>query len=312
MSVDSLVAVPAALSLELVAPVPSEIPVGAGVVLQVRVLGAARDLRGGRIEVVTGEEVIATAELTACRDGFNETAAFAITAPFRVGAFSWTIRFPPQEIDGIAYAESALPISSQTRPHRTSLAVWAVPSPVRMTDGFTITLGAMSSGGCGLGGANVEIRDETGAPVGKGILGDMPWPGSDALCWTEVALAGPSREGLHCWSVVFAATDVELPHLGSSAEFGFTVVKRPQHSVAVTVTESDVAIPVKETQIALGPYRTATDKSGMAHIEVSTGTYDLAVWKSGFGAASKTIEIAADMSVQFELTRLPQELTAWD
>jgi hypothetical protein len=301
----------AALTLELVQSVPPEVPVGAGVVLRVRVLGAAYALRGGRIEVIANEEVVATAELTAFRDNFNETDAFTVAAPVRVEAFSWAIRFPPQEIDDVAYGESVLSISLQTRPHQSSLAVWAVPSPVQIESRFNITVGAKSSGTCALGGARIEIRDDAGAVVGEGILGDTPWPGSDALYFTEIVLAAPSREGLQRWSAAFA-TDLELPHSGSSAEFGFTAVKPPEHRVAVTVTESDVATPVEKTQVALGPYRAATDRTGMAHIEVPTGTYDLAVWKSGYEAARRTIEITANVGVHFELIRLPKELTAWD
>jgi hypothetical protein len=312
MSADPRATAPALLSLELAEPVPPEVPVGAEVVLQVRVSGAGCDLSGGRIEVVAGEEVVATAELMAFRDNVNETAAFTVTAPVHVEALRWTIRFPPQEIGGIAYGQAVLPISLQTRPHRTSLAVWAVRSPVQIASRFAITVGAKSSGACALGGARIEIRDDTGAVVGEGILGDTPWPGSDALYWTEIVLAGPPREGLKCWSGVFAATELALPHLGSSAQFSFTAVKPPEHRVAITVTESDVAARVEKTEIALGPYRAATDKTGMAHIEVPGGTYELAVWKSGFKAATRTVEIAADVGVQFELIRLPQELTAWD
>jgi len=293
------------LHLELAEPVPPQVPVGADVLLQVRVSGAARDLSGGRIEVVAGEEIVATAELI-------ETAAFAVRAPVGVEAFSWTIRFPPQEIGGIAYEGCALPVSSQTRPHRTSLAVWSVPAPVRVAHRFAVTVGAKSSGACALSGARIEIRDETGASLGQAILGDTPWPGTDALYWTEIALAGPSREGQQCWSVAFAATDLELPHLGSSADFSFTAVKPPEHRVAVAVTESEAAAPVEASEIALGPYRAATDKAGVAHIEVPGGIYNLAVWKSGFEPASRTVEIAADVSVQLELIRRPKELTVWD
>ena len=82
--------------------------------------------------------------------------------------------------------------------------------------------------------------------------------------------------------------------------------------MAVQVIESETAAPLEETQIALGPYRAATDKTGLAHIEVPAGTYELAFWKSGFEAASKTVEITADASVQFKLIRLPKELTVWD
>ena len=312
MSAGPLAATPAVLSLALAEPVPPEVPVGANVVLQVRVSGAARDLGGGRIEVLAGEEIVATAELIASRDDFSETAAFTVIAPVRVATFTWTIRFPAQEIGGIVYGESVLSISSQTRPHRTSLAVWAVPSPVPMTERFTITVGAKSSGACALGGASIEIHDESGGPVGKGILGDTPWPGSDALYWTEVALAGPSSEGLRRWTVVFAGADLLLPHLGSSAEFGFTAVKPPEHRVTVVVTASDVAAPVEDTEIALGPYRAATDKTGTAQVDVPAGIYDLAVWKSGFEAVSRSVEIAADADVQIELIRRPKELTAWD
>jgi hypothetical protein len=300
------------LRLELAEPVPPEVPVGADVLLQVRVSGAARDLTGGRIEVVAGAEIVAAAMLIAFRDNFNETAAFAVRAPVGVETFSWTIRFPPQEIGGVAYEGSALPVASQTRPHCSSLAVWSVPSPARVGDRFAVMVGAKSSGACVLSGARIEIRDEAGGPLGQGILGDTPWPGTDALYWTEIALAGPSREGQQCWSVAFAATDLELPHLGASADFSFTAVKPPEHRVAVAVTESEVATPVEASEIALGPYRAATDKTGVAYIEVPGGIYDLAAWKSGFEPASRIVEIAADVSVQLELIRRPKELTVWD
>jgi hypothetical protein len=181
-----------------------------------------------------------------------------------------------------------------------------------MEDRFAIMVGAKSSGACALNGAMVEIRDDTGGVAGKGMLGDTPWPGTEALYWVEIALDGPRREGPLCWSAAFAATNLALPHLAASAEFSFTAVRPPEHRVAVTVSESDTATPVEETQVALGPWRAATDKTGTAHLEVPAGTYDLAVWKSGFEAASRTVEITADASVAFELVRLPEELTVWD
>jgi Carboxypeptidase regulatory-like domain len=297
--------------LELVQPIPPEVPVGARVFVHVRVSGAARDLRGGRIEVIAAGQVVATAELTEFRDDFSETDAFAVKAPAHVGVFTWTLRFPPQSIGELAYPEYTLRVSSQTVPHRTSLAVWAVPSPVRVAQRFAITVGAKSSDACPLGGAKVEIHDETGATIGKGVLGDTPLPRTDALYWTEIALDAPARDGMRCWSATFAAGDLELPHLGSSAEFSFTVVKPPEHRVSVRIIDAD-AIPVEGAQVALGPYRAATDEVGLAVIEVPAGKYDLAVWKSGFEAASKRVEVAANLSLQFELTQRPKEVTVWD
>jgi PEGA domain-containing protein len=317
MTLDATAAGAAGLSLELAEPLPPEAPVGSDLVLRVRVRGAAGDvrggdLRGGRIEIVAGEDLIAVAGLKAFDGAVSETAAFAVQAPATVTAFTWLIRFPPQEIGGAAYGECVLPVASQTRPHRTSLAVWAVPSPVRLAERFTVTVGAKSSGACALGDARIEVRDDSGAIAGEGALGQTPLPGTDALYWTEIALAGPRREGQQCWDVAFAATDVALPHLASSAQFGFTAVRPPEHRVAVTVTEDDGATAVEGVQVALGPWRAATGKTGTAHIDVPAGTYDLALWKPGFEAASGRVTIAADANVQLDLTRLPEELTAWD
>jgi len=300
------------LRLELVQPVPPEVPVGAVIILRVRVSGTGRHLHVGRIEVIAAEDVIATAELIEFRDGFSETAPFAAKAPARVGEFTWTVRFPSQTIDGTDYGESALVVSSQAVPHQTSLAVWAVPSPVPMADRLAIMVGAKSSGACALRGAKVEIRDETGTTVGEGVLGDTPWPGTDALYWTEIALTAPSGEGMRRWSATLAAAELELPHLCSSAQFSFTTVKAPEHSVAIKIIASDDATPLEKVQVALGPYRAATDNAGLACIEIPAGKYDLAVWKAGFEAASKIIDVAANLSVQLELTRRAKELTVWD
>jgi hypothetical protein len=312
MTPDASKACAAALSLELTESLPQEAPVGSDLVLRVSVRGAACDLRGGRIEIMAGEDIIAAARLRAFDGDINETPAFTVRAPDTVGAFTWIIRFPPQEIAGLAYGESVLPVASQTRPHRTSLAVWAVPSPVRTAGRFTVTVGAKSSGACALGGARIEIRDGSGAVAGEGVLHETPLPGTDALYWTEVTLAGPHSEGPQSWSVAFAASDLALPHLASSAWFSFTAVRPPEHRVAVTVIEGDGERPVEEAQVALGPYRAGTGRTGTAHLDVPAGRYDLAIWKPGFDAVSRTVEIAADASIRLDVTRLPEELTAWD
>jgi uncharacterized membrane protein len=111
----------------------------------------------------------------------------------------------------------------------------------------------------------------------------------------------------HFEETVLPISSQTRPHRTSLA-----VWEVPEHRVAVTVIEGDAASPVEKTEVALGPYRAATDKAGVAHLQVAAGTYELAVWKSGFKAAVRTVEVAADASVQFELVRLAQELTAWD
>jgi hypothetical protein len=300
----------ASVSLELVEPVPTEVPVGSEVAMQVRAASAAGNLRGGSVVVMAGEAVAASARLVEEREGGAQTAPFSVEAPHQVGAFTLMAVFPAQEIDGVGYGESTLPVTLRAKPHPTSLAVWAVPSPVTIAERFSVAAGVKSSGACALGGAKVEIRDAAGATIGDGTLGDVPWPGTDALYWTEITLTAPRTAGIVRWRAIFAASEVELPHDASSAEFSFTSVSPAEHRLTVEVVEGRSRMA--DVQVALGPYRATTDAAGVAYIEAPGGAYELAVWKPGFRAAPLSVDIAADASVQIELTPLPEEVEVWD
>lgn len=89
--------------------------------------------------------------------------------------------------------------------HSTSIAVWGVPSPVAAGGRFTVRVGVKCAAGCPLTGRPVAVRDEAGAGVGRGRLGAAPEPGTRALYRTDLTLTAPAREGVHTWTVVFAA-----------------------------------------------------------------------------------------------------------
>jgi hypothetical protein len=300
------------VTLEIVPPVPAEVPVATSVGFRARVSCGDIDLRGGHVEIMAAEQVVAAPALIEHRDGFNETAAIAIRAPDQVGAYGLTVVFPRQQIGEDIYEEAALPIAFRTRPHATSLAVWAVASPVPVGGKFSVTVGAKSSGACELKGAKVEISDETGAAVGHGMLGDTLWPGTSGLYWAQVGLTAPHDEGTFSWRVAFPEQDLKLPHDASSATFGFAAVKPPEHRLTLKVTESEGAAPLADVQVALGPYRAATDAAGLANLDIPAGHFGLAVWKSGFEGGPQSVEIAGDVSLQVEMKRLPQEPTVWD
>jgi hypothetical protein len=300
------------VTLEMVQPVAAEVPVGTAVALQVKAADAAgRDLRGGVVEIIAADRKV-TATLIDYRDGVNTTDELALTAPEQLGAFSWRLFFPRQDLNEVAYAESALAVAFRTTPHQTSLAVWAVPSPVRIGARFSIKVGAKSSGGCALDGAQVEIRDQTGADIARGTLGAAPWPDTGALYWAEINLTAPPQDGMFVWSAAFAAQDLKLPHAGASTTFSFAVVKPPEHRLTIEAIERETGTPIEDAQVSLGPYRAATDGAGMASLDAPAGPYRLAVWKPGFEAAPTILEIAADTLVQIELKRLPEEVRVWD
>jgi hypothetical protein len=299
------------VSLEVVPPVPAELPVGTSVSFKVRVSGTDADLRGARVEVIASKCLVATPTLAEHGDGFGETAAIAVRAPATLGSFALTILFPSQQIGCDVFEESELPIAFETVPHKTSVAVWGVPSPVEAGGRIATTVGVKSAGGCDLRGAAVDIVDEAGAVVGRGRLGDTPWPGT-GLYWAEVALTAPERIGTHSWRAAFPAQEVRFAHDASSAAFGFAVVPPAEYRLTVKVTDAEGAAPLAGVELALGPYRAATDAMGTARLDIPTGRFSLAVCKSGFEGAPTDVEVAGDLSLQVEMTRVPQEPAIWD
>jgi hypothetical protein len=302
---------PHSVSLEVLPPVPAELPVGTNVSFKVRVSGTDHDLRGARVEVVASEYLVATPTLAEHGDGFTETAAIAVRAPATLGTYGLVIVFPRQQVGGDVFEECELPIAFETVPHKTSVAVWGVASPVAAGGRLAVTVGVKSAGGCDLRGAAVEITDEPGATIGRGRLGDTPWPGT-GLYWAEIALAAPARTGTHSWRAAFPAQEPRLAHDASSAAFSFAVVPPPEHRLTVKVTDAEGAAPLAGVELALGPYRAATDAMGTARLDIPAGRFSLAVWKSGFEGAPTDVEVAGDLSLQVEMKRVSQEPAIWD
>jgi hypothetical protein len=230
-----------------------------------------------------------------------------LMAPHDIGEHAWSIAFPAHECNGIVHEGCTLPVRLRTKPHATSLAVWEVPSPVVMGEKFRIKAGAKSSGACALEGKAIEVIDQAGTAVAQGSLGATPWPGTSALYWVELELIAPGEEGLAWWSVRFAAAETELPHAGSSSRFSIAVVRPPAHLLAVEVLEKESGAPIADAQIHLGAYAAATDPSGHAEVAMPKGTYDLTVWKVGYDAPGRIVDIRGDTTVKIEAVVVPPE-----
>src|SRR5438093_13225580 len=138
-------------TIEVGGDVPSEVAVGADVVLKVKVsCPAGCDLRGMPVKVTAPDGAELTSELATCDAGINESAEIKLKTPQRVGEHVWRVVLAPHEVDGVLHEAKTLPVSVKTRPHATSLAVWAIPSPVVMGERFKIKVGAKSAAGCKL------------------------------------------------------------------------------------------------------------------------------------------------------------------
>jgi hypothetical protein len=296
--------------MELSEPAPPELPIGSDLNLRVTVsCRSGCDLRAMPLMVSGPDGQTATIAPSPDRDPASEddTRHITLTAPLAVGTHAWTIRFPSHERDGILHGECTLPVGVTTRPHATSLAVWAVPSPVVMRERFRIKVGAKSAAGCGLGGTKILVSDGGGRLIAQGSLQDTPWPGTSALYWTEVEVPAPNREGMFWCTVNFAAADIDIPHERSASKFSVAIVRPPEHRLTIEVLERDSKTPIEDAQVRLGAYRAATDPTGRAEVAMPKGTYDLAVWKVGYEAPVQTVDVHDDVSVQVEAVIVPPE-----
>jgi hypothetical protein len=177
--------------------------------------------------------------------------------------------------------------------------VWDLTSPVVAGRRATLKVGVACSHGCNLTGAIVDIHNETGTKVGGGTLGPTPWPGTTALHWAELDLAAPAIGGAHSWTV--QATVSDQVHEQATSSCGFVAVKPPEHRVTLSVVDRDTGLPLDGVELRLGMFRATTNEAGIAQVEVSGATYDVTAWKLGHEMLSRSVHVAADVSIQLEL-----------
>jgi hypothetical protein len=296
-----------ATTIEVTEPAPPEVAAGADIVLKVKLSCAAGcELGGIPVKVTAADGAIIESNISAGAAP-DEATDIVLKAPGRVGEHVWTVTFGPHECAGIPHVAASLPVQISTIPNATSLAVWAIPSPVVMGERFAIKVGAKSSAGVALTGGTVRVCDESDAVVARGRLGEMPLPGTSALYWTDIELLAPVSEGMHAWSVKFEPKELELPHECASTAFSISIVKPSEHRLTIKVIEKVTAAPIAGAQVRLGVFRAATDKSGLAEIDMPKGVYDLNVWKVGYDAPTKTVELNDNVSVEVEVVSLPEQ-----
>ena len=211
---------------------------------------------------------------------------------------------------------------SRTAPHPTSIAVWGVPSPVVVNRRFAATVGIKCSAGCPLAGQRIIVRNEAGADVGRGRVGQMPEPGTSALYAARVTLDAPAEEGVHTWTAAFDGLEPESTppddaapaegatsgHANATATFGFRTTAPPEHRVTVTVLDRDTETRLAGAEVHVGIYRATTDAGGQAQVAVHPGSYDLYVRKAGYQPHAGSVRVVSgDVSLDVAALRVTDE-----
>ncbi len=242
------------------------------------------------------------------RDDEGEVAGIEVEAraPRDPGEYTLRVVRPREEVEGLVHEEASLSVRFLTRPHATSMAVWGVPSPIVLGASFSVRAGVKCSAACGLGGERVVIRDESGRPVGEGLLGDAPAAGTSALYPADVELTAPDVEGLASWSAGFLPSEsLELPHGDTSARFGFRVTVRPEHRVRVRVVEVVTERPLGKVDVRVGAHMGTTNEDGVAAIDLPGGVYQMVACRAGWEFSSRELEVSADLDIGVEAVPAP-------
>ena len=182
-----------------------------------------------------------------------------------------------------------MPEREETAPaatHIIGLAVWDVTSPVVAGRRATLKVGLACAAGCNFAGTQIYVYNETGTRVGGATLGPTAWPATTALYWAELDVAAPESEGDHAWSL--HATVPDSLHVPTTSMLRFVAVGPPEHRVTLVVIDKGSSAPLAGVELRVGRFRSATNESGVAHVEVPGGTYDVCAWKIGYDVLSTT------------------------
>lgn len=291
------------ITLALIEPLPAEMPAAAILDLAVQaVCPDGCDLRGLPVQLAAPGGVLAADELTP-RAG-AAAVTFRVRAPAQAGEQAWTVRCAPR---GGLHAESELPLRFRTVPHACSLAAWDVPSPASPAVPLHVKVGVRCAEGCALADRRVEVRDETGAPVGEGRLGAAPWTGTDALYWTSVALSAPAAEGVHLRTVALAGADAPPPHAGAPAAFSFRVGRPLERRATVRVVDARTRAPLRDVEVRVGPYAATTDERGVARVALPAGAFEVDIRKSGYQADPRSLPAGGDPVLEITAATAPTQ-----
>ena len=198
-------------------------------------------------------------------------------------------------------------MAGETQGPRVSLAVWDIPPTVVAGERFTIKAGAKSSAACDLRGRRIEACDASGAVIASGELGVAPWPGTEALYWTELSLPAPAQCGMTAMSVHFHGAGLAPAHRDASSRFTTVAVPAPEHTVTIELVEQETGSAIADAEIRFGAHRATTKASGRAELRLAKGDYDLRIWKVGYDAPPRPVAVAGDALVEVRAAIVPEE-----
>lgn len=250
--------------------------------------------------------LLAEARLVEWRDGACLTPEVALDVPHEIGRCEWTVEFGGIASAGILHEPRALSAVFNTTPHTTSAIAWVDRSQVVTGSVFEVNVGGACSQRCRLAAQIVEVYGEEGVVLGRGRLGEKPWPGTAGLFVASVKVHAPEHEGLVRWSASFAPEKDDPLHPQVATVFTFRTVGSPEHTILVRVIDSESHVAVADALVHAGWHQAVTDDAGVARLEVPKGRYELKARRAGYVMTSVPVDVVADTEVSIEAVSVPE------
>ena len=185
-----------------------------------------------------------------------------------------------------------------------SLAVWDAALPVVAGEPFAIKVGAKAADARVLAGCHIAVSDASGAMVASGTLGDKPWPGTEALYWLALDVPAPAMPQVAAYQVRLVDASGETEAVAT--EFTVVAAAKPEHSVAVSITERDTLKPLADVEVRLGPFHARTDANGRAELRVCKGDYEARLWRPAHSAAPQPLTVDGDTHLDLTMQNVPE------
>lgn len=203
--------------------------------------------------------------------------------------------------------------------HNRSIVVWDVPGAVRCGAAFSFKAGIKCSVDCPSAGWALEIRNHEGETVATQPVGAKPWPGTAALFPAEFELRSPAGVGVFVWQVVSPALAEEqvdgvvAEHTETAASFNVRTVPEAECRLTVLAVDRAAQQPVAGLKVVAHPYRTTTDRCGIAELRLPKGHYRLFVSGKNFFPLRLDGELHADQEIraELEIDREPTDAELW-
>jgi hypothetical protein len=295
---------------EAVEPPLPRVYAGCDIALQVNVsCSLACDLRGGMVEILAQDAVLAQVELTSFDDddAVNQTDVFILTAPTEPGEYTWTAVFGPKEEEDTPHVSASASFTFIVEVHKLTLSSWDMPFPVIVGSRFTLKAGARCTGDCKLAGEQIMLYDQQGVLLAAGVLGEEPLKGTAGVYWTELESDAPGEAGVYEWELKFSQPDRAPAHDDASHTIVFRAARPPEHLLTIEVISDIEKTPVVKALVVVTSegvsYRAWSDDVGMVSFNVPKGEYRLMITAEDHVAldTKDTITVESNQTIKREM-----------